>query len=137
VLAAGPEVLNHNIETVPRLYAQVRPGAIYARSLELLRRAKDLAPAMRTKSGLMVGLGEDGDEVLATLRDLRAAGCDMVTIGQYLQPSAWHLPVARFYRPEEFFTLREAALRLGFAHVESGPLVRSSYHAHAAIIGGE
>jgi len=133
VLAAGPEVLNHNIETVPRLYAQVRPGAIYARSLELLRRAKDLAPARRTKSGLMVGLGEDGDEVLATLRDLRTVGCDMVTIGQYLQPSAWHLPVARFYRPEEFAALREAALRLGFAHVESGPLVRSSYHAHAAI----
>jgi len=133
VLAARPEVLNHNIETVPRLYPQVRPGAIYARSLELLRQAKDLAPAMRTKSGLMVGLGEDGDEVLATLRDLRTVGCDMVTIGQYLQPSSWHLPVARFYRPEEFVALREAALRLGFAHVESGPLVRSSYHAQAAI----
>jgi lipoic acid synthetase len=133
VLDARPEVLNHNIETVPRLYPQVRPGAIYARSLELLRWAKDLAPDMRTKSGLMVGLGEDGDEVLATLRDLRAIGCDLLTIGQYLQPSAWHLPVARFYRPEEFAALRDAALRLGFAHVESGPLVRSSYHAHAAI----
>jgi lipoic acid synthetase len=134
VLAAGPEVLNHNIETVPRLYHRVRPGAIYARSLELLRRAKDLAPNIRTKSGLMMGLGEDGDEVLATLRDLRVAGCDMATIGQYLQPSAWHLPVARFYRPEEFAALRAEALRLGFAHVESGPLVRSSYHAHAAVL---
>jgi lipoic acid synthetase len=134
VLAAGPEVLNHNIETVPRLYPQVRPGAIYARSLELLRRAKDLAPDVRTKSGLMVGLGEDGDEVLATLRDLRTVGCDMVTIGQYLQPSGWHLPMARFYRLEEFAALQAAALRLGFAHVESGPLVRSSYHAHEAVM---
>ena len=134
VLAAWPEVLNHNIETVPRLYPQVRPGAIYARSLELLRVAKDLTPDVRTKSGLMVGLGEDGDEVLATLRDLRTVGCDLVTIGQYLQPSAWHLPVARFYRPEEFAALQAEALRLGFAHVESGPLVRSSYHAQAAVM---
>ncbi len=134
VLAARPEVLNHNIETVPRLYHRVRPGAIYARSLELLRQAKDLAPNVRTKSGLMVGLGEAWDEVLATLRDLRAVGCDLVTIGQYLQPSGWHLPVECFYRPEEFAALRDEALRLGFAHVESGPLVRSSYHAHIAVM---
>ncbi|MBI4497910.1 MAG: lipoyl synthase [Chloroflexi bacterium] len=130
VLRARPDVLNHNIETVPRLYRQVRPGGRYARSLELLARAKDLVPDLVTKSGLMVGLGESWEEVEEVLRDLRAVACDVLTVGQYLQPSPAHLPIARFWPPEAFAQLREQALALGFRHVEAGPLVRSSYRAH-------
>ncbi len=130
VLAARPDVLNHNTETVPRLYRQVRRGALYERSLELLRRAKQLNPCIPTKSGIMVGLGENYDEILETLRDLRAHDVDILTVGQYLQPTAQHLPIARFYHPDEFTTIKRAALRLGFKHAECGPLVRSSYHAH-------
>jgi lipoic acid synthetase len=130
VLDARPDVLNHNIETVPRLYRTARPGGRYARALELLARAKRYAPAIPTKSGLMVGLGEAMEEVVATLRDLRTAGCEIVTIGQYLRPSLANLPMARYYSPAEFAELKRIGLELGFGHVESGPLVRSSYHAH-------
>jgi lipoic acid synthetase len=137
VLDARPEVLNHNTETVARLYRRVRPDAIYARSLELLARAarfRDAAmPELRVKSGIMVGLGETRDEVHETLRDLRAAGTDVVTIGQYLQPHAKRLPIERWVSPEEFDELRRAGEALGFSRVESGPLVRSSYHARAAL----
>ena len=129
VLEAAPEILNHNTETVPRLYGRVRPRARYERSLELLRRAKAAAPERLTKSGLMVGLGETQDELVAVFRDLRAHGVDILTVGQYLRPDAKHLPIARYYHPDEFAELGEAARGLGFAHVESGPLVRSSYHA--------
>ncbi|NTW57731.1 MAG: lipoyl synthase [Nitrospirae bacterium] len=127
VLDASPHVLNHNIETVPSLYPRVRPQADYGRSLQLLRRAKDRCAI--TKSGIMLGLGEGGDEVRSVLRDLRSAGCDMVTLGQYLQPSREHLSVQRYYRPEEFGSLRSFALDLGFRDVAAGPLVRSSYRA--------
>ncbi len=130
VLAARPDVLNHNTETVPRLYRQVRRGAVYERSLELLRRAKQLDPHIPTKSGIMVGLGESYDEIIETLRDLRAQQVDILTVGQYLQPTAQHLPIARFYHPDEFAAIKRAALALGFKHAECGPLVRSSYHAH-------
>jgi lipoyl synthase len=130
VLEAAPDVLNHNTETVPRLYRVVRSGARYARSLQLLESAKKLSPAMLTKSGLMVGLGETASELMEVFHDLGSRGVDILTIGQYLRPSRDHLPIARFYPPEEFQFLREAALRCGFRHVESGPLVRSSYHAH-------
>jgi lipoyl synthase len=130
VLDAVPDVLNHNIETVPRLYRTARPGGRYDRALDVLRRSREIAPQIPTKSGLMVGLGEHWDEVLTTLRDLRAAGVDIVTIGQYLRPSAANLPMARYYTPAEFGELERFALQLGFSHVESGPLVRSSYHAH-------
>lgn len=130
VLEARPDVLNHNIETVPRLYRQARPGGRYDRALELLRRSRDLAPDIPTKSGLMVGLGEQWDEILTTLRDLRVAGVEIVTIGQYLRPSLAHLPMSRYYTPSEFAELKQVAGQLGFGHVESGPLVRSSYHAH-------
>ena len=133
VLDARPDVLNHNTETVPRLYARARPSARYARSLDLLDRSRRYAPAIPTKSGLMVGLGEEWHEIVATLADLRAAGCAMLTLGQYLQPSATHLPVSRYYHPEEFAALRAIALEMGFRHVESGPLVRSSYHAHEQV----
>ncbi len=137
VLAERPEVLNHNTETVERLYRRVRPDAIYARSLELLARAARFRDgemsALRVKSGVMVGLGETKDELLATLRDLRAAGADVVTIGQYLQPHAKRLPIERYYAPEEFEELKRAGEELGFSRVESGPLVRSSYHARAAL----
>lgn len=129
VLDASPEILNHNIETVPRLYSQVRPQAVYARSLDLLRRAKEINPRVRTKSGLMVGLGEEWDEIVAAMRDLRLAGCDILTIGQYLSPSGEHAPIARYYTPQEFAELKDVGLRLDFGYVESGPLVRSSYHA--------
>jgi lipoic acid synthetase len=137
VLEAAPDVLNHNIETVPRLYRRVRPDAIYARSLALLSEAdgfrKRAGSAMRTKSGIMAGLGESFAEIVSTLSDLRAHGCDIATIGQYLQPYDKRLPVEKYYTPEEFDALREEGRRLGFLHVESGPLVRSSYHArHAA-----
>jgi len=131
VLEAEPEILNHNIETVPRVFPRVRPGrSRYEISIEFLRRAKELRPDGLTKSGLMVGLGETYDEVVATMRDLRAAGVDIVTIGQYLQPTAKHVPIDRYYHPDEFARLREDGFALGFSHVESGPLVRSSYHAH-------
>ncbi len=137
VLDATPEVLNHNTETVPRLYRRVRPDAFYERSLELLARAaacRDArTPGMRVKSGIMVGLGETFDEVLATIRDIRDAGTDALTIGQYLQPHARRLPVERWWTPEEFATLRDEGRAMGFAVVESGPLVRSSYHARAAL----
>jgi len=130
VLEAGPDILNHNTETVPRLYRMARPGGRYPRALELLDRARTIAPQIPTKSGLMVGLGEEWDEVIATLADLRSVGCGILTLGQYLSPSATHLPVARYYHPEEFDMLKTTALSMGFGHVESGPLVRSSYHAH-------
>ena len=129
ILDAKPHVLNHNIETVPRLYPAVRPGAIYERSLQLLMRVKDLDPSIPTKSGLMLGLGEKPEEVQLTLQDLVQVGCSMLTMGQYLQPSRKHLPVERFIPPEEFDRWRERALHMGFAEVASGPFVRSSYHA--------
>jgi len=129
VLRARPDVLNHNVETVPRLYSAARRGAQYERSLRLLRRSREIAPAVPTKSGLMVGLGETLEEVCAVLRDLAAAGVYIVTIGQYLRPSREQLPVARFYTPDEFAALKQEGLRLGIRRVESGPLVRSSYHA--------
>ena len=130
VLDARPDVLNHNIETVPRLYRTARPGGRYTRALELLDRARRYAPEIPTKSGLMVGLGEERDEVIQTLRDLRAAGCQIVTIGQYLRPSLANMPMTRYYTPGEFADLKRIGVELGFGHVESGPLVRSSYHAH-------
>jgi len=137
VVEARPVVLNHNTETVPRLYPRVRPKARYERSLELLRRVKMLDPSMPAKSGLMVGLGETLEELRATIADLRGHGCDLLTVGQYLRPTPKHLPVERYVPPEEFAELAEYARSLGFAHVEAGPLVRSSYHAgeqaHAAI----
>ncbi len=127
VLDARPDVLNHNTETVPRLYRQARPGARFERSLELLRRSKQAG--LLTKSGVMLGLGEERAELEECLRAIRAAGTDVLTLGQYLRPSPEHLPVRRYYTPEEFHDWRAFALGLGFAHVESGPLVRSSYHA--------
>jgi lipoic acid synthetase len=133
VLDAGPDVLNHNIETVPRLYRTARPGGRYDRALQLLDRSRTYAPQIPTKSGLMVGLGEEWDEVLSTLRDLRTAGCRIVTIGQYLRPSPANLPMARYYTPAEFAELKRLADGMGFGHVESGPLVRSSYHAHEQV----
>lgn len=130
VLEAGPDVLNHNIETVPRLYRTARPGGRYDRALQVLDRSRVYAPRIPTKSGLMVGLGEEMEEVVSTLRDLRQAGCQIVTIGQYLRPSLANLPMSRYYTPQEFAELKAVGLELGFGHVESGPLVRSSYHAH-------
>ena len=129
VVDAKPDILNHNLETVRRLYRLARPGGRYDRALELLARAKVLDPAIPTKSGLMVGLGEAWDELLGAMRDLRAVGVDLLTIGQYLRPSQAHLPVARFYTPEEFAELARLGREMGYRHVESGPLVRSSYHA--------
>jgi lipoic acid synthetase len=129
VLDARPDVINHNTETVPRLYRRARSGGRYERTLELLDRARTYAPHIPTKSGLMVGLGEDRDELLTTLIDLRRVGCSILTIGQYLQPTREHLPIARYYHPDEFRELKSYALDIGFSHVESGPLVRSSYHA--------
>ena len=130
VLDARPDVLNHNVETVPRLYRMARSGGRYDRTLELLDRARRHAPGVPTKTGLMVGLGEERDELVATLKDLRGVGCEILTIGQYLRPTADHAPMARYYHPDEFRELKERALEMGFVHVESGPLVRSSYHAH-------
>jgi lipoyl synthase len=130
VLDARPDVLNHNTETVPRLYRSVRSGARYERTLTLLENAKKFSPGMVTKSGVMVGLGESSEELIEVFRDLGTRGVDILTVGQYLRPSKDHLPIARFYEPEEFTYLRDQALRFGFRHVESGPLVRSSYHAH-------
>ena len=130
VLDAGPDILNHNTETVPRLYRMARSGGRYARTLELLDRSRRYAPAIPTKTGVMVGLGEARDELVATFADLRRVGCRILTIGQYLRPSPAHAPMARYYHPDEFRELKQIALDLGFVHVESGPLVRSSYHAH-------
>jgi lipoic acid synthetase len=130
VLDAQPDVLNHNTESVPRLYRVVRSGARYERTLKLLENVKKLSPGMVTKSGVMVGLGETTEELIAVFRDLGDRDVDILTVGQYLRPSRDHLPMARFYTPEEFNSLRDEALRFGFRHVESGPLVRSSYHAH-------
>jgi lipoic acid synthetase len=130
VLAARPDVLNHNTETVPRLYRAVRSGARYERTLRLLDQVKKVSPGMVSKSGLMVGLGETLEELIEVFRDLADCRVDILTVGQYLRPSRDHLPIARFYTPDEFRFLKNEALRLGFRHVESGPLVRSSYHAH-------
>jgi lipoic acid synthetase len=127
VAAERPEILNHNIETVPRLFPAIRPQGKYQRSIELLDRAKRIG--MTTKSGLIVGMGETEDEIRQVMCELRSVGCDILTIGQYLQPTTQHLPVARFYHPDEFAVFKEEGLALGFRHVESGPLVRSSYHA--------
>jgi len=131
VLDAAPDILNHNTETVPRLYRQVRPGARFERSLEVLRRAK--TAGLVTKSGIMVGLGEERDEVQETVRRIREAGTDILTVGQYLRPSPEHLPIVRYYAPAEFAEIKLHALGLGYRHVESGPLVRSSYHAEEQV----
>jgi lipoic acid synthetase len=140
VLDEAPEILNHNVETVPRLYRRVRPDARYAQSLELISRAaarRDLGGlALKTKSGVMAGLGESMDELLQTLSELRAAGCDIATVGQYLQPYEKRLPVERYYTPAEFDAIRVAGEAMGFTRVESGPLVRSSYHARRALADG-
>ncbi|HLX85719.1 MAG TPA: lipoyl synthase [Terriglobales bacterium] len=130
VVDAKPNVLNHNTETVPRLYRAVRSGARYKRTLDLLQNAKKLDPATVTKSGVMVGIGEETSELIEAFRDLGERGVDILTIGQYLRPSKDHLPMTRYYAPEEFVSLKKEALKFGFKHVESGPLVRSSYHAH-------
>jgi lipoyl synthase len=130
VLDARPDVLNHNTETVPRLYRMARSGGRYSRTLELLDRARRYAPDVPTKTGVMVGLGEERDELIATFADLRGVGCGILTIGQYLRPTPDHAEMVRYYHPDEFADLKRAALALGFVHVESGPLVRSSYHAH-------
>jgi lipoyl synthase len=130
VLDARPDVLNHNTETVPRLYRVARSGARYERTLNLLENTKKFSPGTVTKSGVMVGLGESSAELVEVFRDLGSRGVDILTVGQYLRPSRDHLPIARFYTPEEFRELRDEALRFGFRHVESGPMVRSSYHAH-------
>jgi lipoic acid synthetase len=129
VIAARPDIFNHNTETVPRLYSKIRPKAVYANSLALLRHVKSQAPHMRTKSGLMVGLGETEHELLEVFRNMREHNIDVLTVGQYLRPSKRHAEVVRYYRPEEFAQLKQHALEMGFAHVEAGPLVRSSYHA--------
>ena len=134
VLDAAPDVLNHNTETVPRLYRQVRLGARYERSLDMLAYVKEARPAIPTKSGLMLGLGETIGEVLAVMRDLRAANVDILTLGQYLRPSPQHLPILRYVTIEEFADLKRAGYEMGFRHVESGPLVRSSYHAADAVV---
>jgi lipoic acid synthetase len=133
VMEERPEILNHNVETVPRLYRRVRPKARYEGSLELLRRAKEMSRQGIAKTGVMVGLGETKHELLLVMANLVEAGCDVLTVGQYLRPSAKHLPVARYYRPQEFDELSEAGRRLGFRHVEAGPLVRSSYRAERQV----
>jgi lipoic acid synthetase len=133
VIEAAPDVLNHNTETVPRLYRQVRLGARYDRSLDILAYSKSARPEIPTKSGLMLGLGENTDEVIEVMRDLRVHGVDILTLGQYLRPSPKHLPVIRYVPPEEFAALRAEGIGMGFAHVEAGPLVRSSYHAAEAV----
>jgi len=129
VVEAGPDIFNHNTETVPRLYSRIRPRAVYANSLALLRHVKTLAPSMVTKSGLMVGLGETEDELLEVFSNMRAHDIDVLTVGQYLRPTKKHAEVVRYYRPEEFASLKVQAVEMGFGHVEAGPLVRSSYHA--------
>ena len=135
VIDAAPDILNHNTETVPRLYKLARHGGRYERTLELFRRARQAAPRLLTKSGIILGLGEAREELLETMRDLRRADVNILTLGQYLRPSAQHLPVARYYTPDEFAELGEAGRAMGFAHVESGPLVRSSYHAKRQLDG--
>jgi len=135
VLDAAPDILNHNTETVPRLYKLARHGGRYERTLEIFRRARRAAPRLLTKSGIILGLGEEHLELLETMRDLRTADVNILTLGQYLRPSVQHLPVARYYTPEEFAALAEAGRAMGFAHVESGPLVRSSYHAKRQLDG--
>jgi lipoic acid synthetase len=130
VLDAAPDVLNHNIETVPRLYRMARSGGKYSRSLDLLDRSRRYRPTIPTKTGIMVGLGEDLDEIVSVFSDLRRVGVSILTIGQYLRPTPKHAPMVRYYHPDEFASLKQIALEEGFAHVESGPLVRSSYHAH-------
>jgi lipoic acid synthetase len=129
VIAARPDILNHNLETIARLYRIARPGGRYTRALELLRRAKDWAPDLLTKSGIICGLGEEWDEVVGAMADLRAQDVDILTLGQYLRPSKDHLPVARWYTPDEFAELKRLGQAMGYRHVEAGPLVRSSYHA--------
>jgi lipoic acid synthetase len=129
VIEARPDVLNHNLETVPRLYRQVRAGAVYERSLELLRRAGEMAPAMPVKTGMMLGLGETREEVLSAMAEIQSHGASILTLGQYLQPTREHLPVVRFVHPDEFAEYKRAGEQMGFRHVEAGPLVRSSYHA--------
>jgi lipoic acid synthetase len=133
IVEAGPDIFNHNTETVPRLYPRIRPRAVYANSLGLLAYVKELAPRLVTKSGLMVGLGETRDELLEVFRNMREHHIDVLTVGQYLRPSRKHAEVVRFYRPEEFAELRREAVEMGFEHVEAGPLVRSSYHADEQI----
>jgi lipoic acid synthetase len=135
VVDAAPDVLNHNTETVPRLYKMARHGGRYERTLELFRRARRSAPRLLTKSGIILGLGEERAELLETMRDLRGTDVNILTLGQYLRPSARHLPVARYYSPEDFAELGEAGRAMGFSHVESGPLVRSSYHAKRHLDG--
>ena len=135
VIAAGPDILNHNTETVPRLYKVARHGGRYERTLDLFRGMRRVAPGLLTKSGIILGLGEERDELVATMRDLQEAGVSILTLGQYLRPSPQHLPVARYYHPDEFRELGEIGRALGFAHVESGPLVRSSYHAKSQAKG--
>jgi len=134
VMAAHPEVLNHNVETVPRLYRTVRPQARYERSLRVLQLAREMDPAAVTKSGIMVGLGETWDEVVQVLRDLRAHGVSVLTVGQYLRPTPNHLPVARYWHPDEFARLYQIGMELGFSRVQSAPLVRSSYHADEGVV---
>ena len=129
VMAAKPDVLNHNMETVPRLYRRVRKGAVYERSLELLRRARELSPATPTKTGMMLGLGEMHEEILSAMQEIAVQGTHILTLGQYLQPTAEHLRVERFVHPDEFAEYKRLGEQMGFKHVESGPLVRSSYHA--------
>jgi lipoic acid synthetase len=133
VLEAKPDILNHNMETVERLSDQVRAKAKYPRSLALLRNAKDIIPGQKTKSGIMLGLGETKDEILQTMRDLRAVDCNILTVGQYLQPTEKHLPIRKYYTPDEFLEIKQEGMAMGFSHVESGPLVRSSYHAHEQV----
>ncbi|MDR5000543.1 lipoyl synthase [Brevibacillus parabrevis] len=133
VLAEKPDILNHNIETVERLSDRVRARATYPRSLTLLQNAKKLRPGQKTKSSIMLGVGETDEEIVQTMHDLRAVNCDIMTLGQYLQPTKKHLPVLKYYTPDEFREFKELGMKLGFAHVESGPLVRSSYHAHEQV----
>lgn len=137
VMDARPDILNHNVETVRRLSDRVRAKAKYDRSLELLRRAKEMQPEIPTKSSIMVGVGEEWSEILETMDDLRANRVDILTIGQYLQPTRKHLRIERYYTPEEFVRLKEEGMKRGFSHVESGPLVRSSYHAHKQVISAQ
>lgn len=137
IVKARPEILNHNIETVSRMYPLIRPQAVYERSLELLRNAKQMDSTILTKSGIMVGVGESTEEVIQTMKDLRDVDCDILTIGQYLRPSKDHAPIDRYYTPEEFDDLQKTGIEMGFKHVESGPLVRSSYHAAEQVHGTE